>query len=171
MVASHPLGGLVDQAGGVYSCCYSPGRRRRDPRRKSYTNAGVYSPGQRRVPLDLRARLHSNTPHAGQTRSTKHQRLGASPTSPSAWHIGFVPFRLVDFDAGRPLTSRVESRRPQNHLSLAARSRWHALPHPSSPAHQPISPSHFVYMYSQNIFEARLKHFCPTAQIRSCTRH
>ena len=35
LVASHPLGGLVDQAGGVYSCCYSPGRRRRDPRRKS----------------------------------------------------------------------------------------------------------------------------------------
>ena len=32
MVASHPLGGLVGQAGKVYFCCYSPGRRRRsDP--------------------------------------------------------------------------------------------------------------------------------------------
>ena len=96
-------------------------------------------PGNSRVPLNLRARLHSNTPHAGQTRSTKHQRLGASPTSPSAWHIGFVPFRFVAFDDGRPLASRVESRRPQNHISLAARSRCHALPHPSSPGHQPIS--------------------------------
>ena len=30
------LGGLVDQAGGVYSCCYSPSHRRRDPRLFSY---------------------------------------------------------------------------------------------------------------------------------------
>ena len=47
--------------------------------------------------------------------------------------------------------------------------RGHAATRSLIPHLQPISPSHLVY--SRTNFEARLKYSCPTAQIRSCTRH